>query len=103
MSLDERRADVQYRYLGSLAQDSTPETGNARREQLRQALDQLPDIQRQVVELHHGMHGSACGFTEIAHILAISRPMAYQRYRQALERLREVVPEKGLPLGRRDE
>jgi DNA-directed RNA polymerase specialized sigma24 family protein len=79
VSLDERRADVQYRYLGSLAQDSTPETGRARREQLRQALDQLPDHQRQVVELRHGIQGSSHEFTDIARLLAISRSAAYQR------------------------
>lgn len=92
VSLDEQRADMQYRYLGSLAQNGITETGSPYREQLHHALDQLPDHERQVVELRHGIAGSTTRqFMDIAQALAISRTTVYRRYYQALGRLKELV------------
>ena len=92
VSLNEQRADMQYRYLGSLAQNGMAETGSPYRKQLHHALDQLPEHERQVVELRHGIADSTTRqFMDIAQALAISRTTVYRRYYQALGRLRELV------------
>lgn len=60
-------------------------------------LDQLPDDERQVVELRYGIADSAIEqLTDIAQALAISRSTVYRRYYRALKRLGKLVSE---PLG----
>lgn len=94
--LDEQRMDLQRCYLGSLVQDGTSETSRARRRQLRQTVGQLPDAERQVVELRHGLRGGTHEFTDIAGLLAISRAVTYRRYYRALGRLRALATANGL-------
>jgi RNA polymerase sigma factor (sigma-70 family) len=94
VSLDEQRADIQYRYIESLAQESRSETDSIRQEQIYHALDQLPDHQREVVERYHGLHGGTYeAFPDIARSLSVTRPTVYHHYHLAIERLGKLVAE----------
>jgi RNA polymerase sigma factor (sigma-70 family) len=92
ISLDAQRKDVQDRYLSAPALVNAPEPASTYTEQFHQALDQLPEGERQVVARHHGLHdGTYEEFTDIAQSLTVTRPTVYRRYYRALGKLRELV------------
>jgi RNA polymerase sigma-70 factor, ECF subfamily len=69
-----------------------PERDYAAEENLRQALRQIPDDQRQVIVLH--IWGELT-FSQIADVLGINSNTAASRYRYAIEKLRdEICPMK---------
>jgi RNA polymerase sigma-70 factor (ECF subfamily) len=65
-----------------------PDRDHAAEENLRRALQSLPDDQRQVVILH--IWGELT-FSQVAEILSISANTAASRYRYALTKLREAM------------
>jgi len=65
-----------------------PDRDHAAEENLRRALQALPDDQRQVVVLH--IWGELT-FSQVAEILSISANTAASRYRYALAKLREAM------------
>lgn len=65
-----------------------PDRDHAAEENLRRALQSLPDDQRQVVVLH--IWGELT-FSQVAEILSVSANTAASRYRYALTKLREAM------------
>jgi RNA polymerase sigma-70 factor, ECF subfamily len=65
-----------------------PDRDHAAEQNLRRALQSLPDDQRQVVVLH--IWGELT-FSQVAEILSISANTAASRYRYALAKLREAM------------
>jgi RNA polymerase sigma factor (sigma-70 family) len=65
-----------------------PDRDHAAEQNLRRALQSLPDDQRQVVVLH--IWGELT-FSQVAEILSISANTAASRYRYALTKLREAM------------
>ena len=68
-----------------------PDRDHAAEQNLRRALQSLPDDQRQVVVLH--IWGELT-FAQVAEILNIGANTAASRYRYALEKLREAMAVK---------
>lgn len=93
ISLDKLHENVVHCYLSSLAQGNISEISKVRLWQIRQALSQLPDRLRQVIELRTGINGQAYTFKDIAQMQNISTAVASRRYSNALEQLREIVQE----------
>jgi RNA polymerase sigma-70 factor (ECF subfamily) len=76
-----------------VALQTSPSARAVRSEQLMRlawALGELPEDQRNAVELHH-LHG--CPISELAELLGRSRPSVAGLLRRGLERLRELLHE----------
>jgi RNA polymerase sigma-70 factor, ECF subfamily len=76
---------------------SPPERDFAAEENLRRALQDLPEDQRHILVLH--VWGELT-FAQIADVLAISANTAASRYRYGIEKLREILKKEEKSAGR---
>ncbi len=78
------------RLIAEMTSPSLAAIKEERTEQLRQALETMDEIDREVLALRHFEHLTN---TEVAEVLGIQKTAASNRYVRALERLREILNE----------
>jgi RNA polymerase sigma-70 factor (ECF subfamily) len=99
LSLDERRGDstvspLAQQLAGSLTSPSQAAMRNERVGQLKQALQQMSHIDREILVLRHFEQLSN---GEVAEILRLSKTAASNRYMRALKRLRQCLDSSASP------
>lgn len=80
--------------FGVVAEEPNPEQRAIRRElaeEVRNAVDRLPEIYRQIIELQHFQE---CSYAEIAEILGIPMGTVMSRLYHARRRLREMLEQE---------